>query len=302
MLHGRQAIAKTIIGHLGNRWPKTTADLAFRVFTRTAPRKDSSVADDMAEAGTPIMLQIPGGLVATWSLPAPSQVGRKALLVHGWNSRAKHMLALAKSLNDAGVETVLLDLPGHGASTGKHLHLGKGIDAIDATWRHHGPFDAIIGHSFGGSVALNAALGSAMCVPARRPSRLVMIASPNSMPAIFRWFGRRVGLPEKAQDALERRVLTLLGQSLDLLVASDQLVDTDLPVLVVHDMDDKDVPYADALRMARAGPHVRLHTTNGLGHRRVLKDSGVHSAVVGFLTKERQDQPARVSLPVRECA
>jgi alpha-beta hydrolase superfamily lysophospholipase len=77
---------------------------------------------------------------------------------------------------------------------GRHLHLGKGIEAVDAAWRHHGPFDAFVGHSFGGAVALNAALGSAMCVPARRPDALVMIAAPNSLPAIFRWFGRRIGL------------------------------------------------------------------------------------------------------------
>jgi pimeloyl-ACP methyl ester carboxylesterase len=279
MLHARDRIAKRLIAFCGSRWPNTTADYAFRIFSRTARPRGKVLAGGMPRGMEPLMLQTPSGLVATWHIPAGRPDGRKALLVHGWNSRSLHLLALAKSLNEQGIDAVLVDLPGHGASTGRHLHLGKGIEAVDAAWRHYGPFDTFIGHSFGGAVALNAALGSAMCVPARRPDTLVMIAAPNSMPAFFRWFGRRVGLPPVAQAALERKVLMILGQSLDLFVASDQLKDFDRPVLVVHDMDDTDVLYADALRMARAGRHVALHTTSGLGHRRVLKDPGVHAAV-----------------------
>ena len=281
MLHGHERIAKGLIARAGHRWPRGTANLAFRVFTRIAKPRGQKQATMPREAER-AMLQIAGGTVATWSLPAAQPTGRRALLVHGWNSRAQHMLSLAKALNGAGVDVVLLDLPGHGESSGRHLHLGKGIEAVDAAWRNHGPFDVMVGHSFGGVIALNAALGSSMCIPARRPARLVMLASPNSMPALFRVFGRMIGLPAPAQAAMERKVLTILGRSLDLIVASEQLKDDSLPVLVVHDMDDKDVLYSDALRIAKAGRHVRLHTTNGLGHRRILKDKSVFQAVSAF--------------------
>jgi len=302
MMHAGQRIAKGLVARAGTLWPKTTADFAFRLFTRSARRKGTSGTTGMPEGVRPLMLQHAGGLVATWDMPSAQPIGRKALLVHGWNSRSLHLLALARSLNDAGIDTVLLDLPGHGASTGRHLHLGKGIEAVDAAWRHHGPFDVMIGHSFGGAVVLNTALGSAMCVPARRPKRLVTIGAPNSLPALFRWFGRRIGLPPVAQEALERRVLSLLGRSLDLFVAGDQLADTDLPVLVIHDMDDTDVLYTDALRMARAGRHVRLHTTSGLGHRRVLRDEGVHAAIAAYVTAGQDDADEKPIALVRDYA
>ena len=275
MLHARNRIAKGLITYCGTRWPDTAAAFAFRAFTRTARARGARQSGGMPHGAQSAQLQTAGGIVAAWHMPAAQPTGRRALLVHGWNSRSLHMLAIARALNAAGVDAVLIDLPGHGASTGRHLHLGKGIEAVDAAWRNYGPFETFIGHSFGGAVVLNAALGSSMCVPARRPDNLVMIASPNSMPSLFRKFGRFAGLPKPAQEAFERKVLTLLGQSLDCLVASEQLTDYTRPVLVVHDMDDTDVLYADALRIAQAGDHVGLRTTSGLGHRRILKDPGV---------------------------
>lgn len=283
MLHARRSIAKGLIAFAGTRWPKTTGDFAFRVFTRVPRRADKGTAGHgMPDGVQPETLAIAGGAVATWSYPAENPTGRRALLVHGWNSRSRHMMTLARALNAAGIDVVLLDLPGHGASGGRHLHMGKGIAAVDAAWRHHGPFDVFVGHSFGGAVALNAALGTSMCIPARRPKGLVLLAPPNSLPALFRGFGRMVGLPAPAQVALEDKVFQLLGRPLSLFVASDQLKEWTGPTLVVHDMDDRDVLYSDALRMAKAGRHVHLHTTSGLGHRRILKDAGVSSAVTAF--------------------
>jgi pimeloyl-ACP methyl ester carboxylesterase len=302
MLHVKNAVAKKLIGFCGERWPRATADFAFKKFSRTARPKGKRYTQGMPDGVEPLMLQTPSGLVATWHLPATERAGKKALLIHGWNSRSLHLLSLARRLNAEGVDVVMLDLPGHGASGGRHLHLGRGIEAIDAVWRHHGPFHAVVGHSFGGAVALNAALGSSTCIPARKPHSLTMIASPNSMPAFFRWFANRVGLPPAAEEALGRKVLTILGRPLDLLVASEQLKDLHLPVLVVHDMDDTDVLYADALRMAGAGRHVTLHTTSGLGHRRVLKDRDVHNAVIGHILGKAETVPPQPLKLVEPCA
>jgi len=302
MLHVQNRLAKGLIDRAGIRWPQTTGNMAFRVFTRIPRPRNRTPNAGMPAHVKPVMLQTPSGIVATWPLSAAAPAGRKALLMHGWNSRSAHMLALARSLNDAGIDVVLLDLPGHGASSGRHLHLGKGIEAVDAAWRHHGPFDAFVGHSFGGAVALNSALGSSMCIPARQPETLVMLAAPNSMPAFFRGFGRMIGLPAPAQAAMERKVLTILGRSLDLIVSSDQLRDYHHPVLVVHDMDDTDVLYTDALRMARAGGHVELLTTSGLGHRRILKNAEVHAAVCDRILSGALAHLPRQPVPIGHCA
>ncbi len=56
-----------------------------------------------------------------------------------------------------------------------------------------------------------------------------------------------------------------------------------VPTLVVHDRGDRQTPYADAERLVGALPDARLVTTEGLGHRRILRDPAVVAEVVDFV-------------------
>jgi pimeloyl-ACP methyl ester carboxylesterase len=56
------------------------------------------------------------------------------------------------------------------------------------------------------------------------------------------------------------------------------------PVLIVHDRDDSDVPYTHGEEIAAAWPGAELLTTNGLGHRAVLRDPAVIQRTVTFLS------------------
>jgi pimeloyl-ACP methyl ester carboxylesterase len=60
-----------------------------------------------------------------------------------------------------------------------------------------------------------------------------------------------------------------------------------VPVLVVHDTDDREVPYDDGRRLAEVFG-ASLLTTNGLGHRRILFAPDVVTAVVEFIEQGRQ--------------
>jgi pimeloyl-ACP methyl ester carboxylesterase len=60
-----------------------------------------------------------------------------------------------------------------------------------------------------------------------------------------------------------------------------------MPVLVVHDTDDLEVPYADGPRLAEL-LGARLLTTNGLGHRRILYMPNVVMAIVEFIEEGRR--------------
>ena len=54
------------------------------------------------------------------------------------------------------------------------------------------------------------------------------------------------------------------------------------PGLIVHDLDDADVPWDEGERYARHWPGARLFTTQGLGHHRVLEAPEVIDAVLAF--------------------
>ena len=55
------------------------------------------------------------------------------------------------------------------------------------------------------------------------------------------------------------------------------------PALIVHDLDDQDVPWGEGERYAQYWPGARLLTTEGLGHRRVLDAPEVIEAALAFV-------------------
>ena len=56
-------------------------------------------------------------------------------------------------------------------------------------------------------------------------------------------------------------------------------------MLVVHDVDDREVPVGEGLRVARAFGREPVLTT-GLGHGRVLVDDDVATRVLGHLAAD----------------
>lgn len=274
--------------------PEKAGELAFRLFTRTGSVKPQSDKERLAivrakarmdEAET-VRLLIPGSVVATHVFrPRPETAsGSKVLIVHGYRSRSDHMVALADALVAAGHEAVCLDLPGHGASTGRVLHLGKAVEAIDATWRQHGPFDAFVGHSFGGPSVMAAAAGAMLHVPQRKPDRIVTIAAPSNMADVFAWASRLLGLTPAAKAAFEHQVLRFSGRPLSEFSAPRLMHGLTIPMLAIHAEDDKEVAFSNAEALAGLGKHVRLMKANGFGHRRIVSAPPVTEAVATFLT------------------
>ncbi|TWH01267.1 hypothetical protein L598_000100002480 [Mesorhizobium sp. J18] len=168
-------------------------------------------------------------------------------------------------------------LPGHGQSPGR-----RPVAAAHETAKWFGPFDVIVGHSFGGAVAVNAVAGSVDGIPPIDVGRLVLIAAPSSMPAIFEDFGRFLGLGPKTQTAVADQVQRIAGHPLEDYVGAAQLAGLDVPALVIHAPDDKEVPPRDAEAFAEAGPHVRLFWAPGRGHRRIIADPEILAQVKAF--------------------
>ena len=46
-------------------------------------------------------------------------------------------------------------------------------------------------------------------------------------------------------------------------------------MLIVHDKDDRTIPYRDSRILSDKLDHVDLHTTEGLGHKQILRDKAV---------------------------
>jgi pimeloyl-ACP methyl ester carboxylesterase len=207
------------------------------------------------------------------------------LVLHGWRSRTEYMKALIEAYRDAGYRVMSLDLPGHGGSAGRRLNLATAVTAVHAVGEWFGPFAAVVGHSFGGAVAVNAVAGSVVGVPPLAASKLVLIAAPSSLPVLFENFGHILRLGPRVQLALAEEVRRIAGRPLDEFVGSKQLAETPVPTLVLHAPDDREVPADHARLFATAGDHVRLRWAPGLGHRRILSDPAIVKDALGFVAR-----------------
>jgi pimeloyl-ACP methyl ester carboxylesterase len=120
----------------------------------------------------------------------------------------------------------------------------------------------------------------------------VLLAPMGDPSRVFASFTAQLGMGPRVRSRLERRVLRTIGlpwAAFDLSAAARTVPVP--PTLVVHDRHDREIPFDEGRRIAQAWPDVRLITTDGLGHRRLLRDPGVVDAVVRFVAASGAASP-----------
>jgi pimeloyl-ACP methyl ester carboxylesterase len=276
--------------------PALAGRAAFNLFCRTPGRRSLTAGERraieqarmfMQEARHHYLRTRSGCVMVHEFRPARKAIGT-VLVIHGWRSRTEYMRSMIEGFRGAGFRVISLDLPGHGHSSGRRLNMVTAVDAAQTAGEWFGPFAAVVGHSFGGAVAVNAAVGSVPGIAPLAAERLVLIAAPNAMSDVFEGFGRSVNLGRRTYSSMAGQVRRISGRALADFNGSRQLASVPVPALVIHAPDDREVPAGDAKMLAAAGDHVRLHWVEGLGHRRILSDPAVVERSVGFVT-ERQE-------------
>ncbi|TPP11347.1 alpha/beta hydrolase [Rhizobium glycinendophyticum] len=285
--------------------PRISGRLAFELFCRTPSRKPKGAkalavfrlgSERLRDAKT-VRLALSRGMAAAHHLTSgqPSSVtgAPRILVVHGWGSRAEYLSEMAVGLLRAGAEVVLLDLPGHGASSGRRLDLRLAAEAIVAAERHFGHFDGVVGHSFGGASVMMAAGGIFCDVPKLKTPRIALIGAPSSISEVFSGFAGAVGLGRASLDAMRGRVHELSGRRIEELDGVAVARRLGRPMLVVHAEDDKEVNVGHAQRYIGVSPQIRHIWANGHGHRRIVSAPEVIQAVAEFLLAEHLPQTDR---------
>jgi len=265
----------------GRLAPTRTVEHAARLFATpfasSRSRARAAKPDGEMQRG---QLQIGGETIATYVWGDPS-TQPYVLFVHGWSSFGLRFLPWVAKLRELGFAVVCFDHPGHGASTGSLCTLPDCVAATRAVGKHFGKAALAVGHSMGGA-ALTLAQGEDW-----RAERLVLVAPAADLEAaanrfirfvhlgehlrgrFFNWFERRTGVAPG--DLSAQHHVPMLGQ----------------PGLIVHDLDDREVPWDEGERYARYWPGARLLTTQGLGHHLVLDAPEVIEATLAFVRGEQ---------------
>ena len=215
------------------------------------------------------------GLVA-WR----SGTGPAVLLVHGFEGNRAQFGAVVDALVERGYAAVALDVPAHGESAGHELTAVKFIAAIERALVKLAPVHAVVGHSMGGAMALYtlAKKGGA--------TKAALISAPSSLGRELRRFASAVGLSKRGTKAFIASVETHVGRAADDFDVRHIASDVNLPVLLIHDQNDRQVPVLESARAAHMLDTAELIVTRGLGHNRLLADATVVSSVVDFVAAQ----------------
>lgn len=260
-------------------WPARTVEAAARLFCTpfSSSRQRALSAPDTGAAEERITVDSLDLAVYRWGDPATTPY---ILFSHGWSSHGTRIAPWVTPLREAGYAVVAFDQAGHGKSGGDRTTLPDFACHLMAVARRYGPATAVIGHSLGGA-ATAIALANGM-----QAQRAVLIAPAADGLAAMERFCRLLWL-----DApFARRMAALFERrtrvSVDDLQAHRYVAAIGRPALIVHDLEDREVPWHEGERYARLWPGARMISTRGCGHNRIADDPGVIAATLRFLRGE----------------
>lgn len=273
-------------------FPELAGAVAERLFlTPPRPRDAAATALDLIDARS-TMLEHKGRHIAMWrwgSHDAPA-----VLLAHGWGGNAAQMRGFVFPLLCAGYRVIAYDQPAHGVSEGTLTGLPDFADVLGAVAAHHGGVEAVIAHSIGG-----AATGLALAWGKARFGKAVLVSPPSDLLGYSRRFARWHWIPEPVRGAMQAAIEERYGvrwEELELPRVAPRL--SGAQALVIHDRDDRLVPWTHGATVARQWPGARLLSTDGLGHLRILRDEMVTRVAAEFIAgSSAVASPARNDLP-----
>ncbi len=201
----------------------------------------------------------------------------RVLLVHGWAGRGTQLYQLADKILENKMMVVSFDGPAHGLSDGKRTNMMEFIEAIRLIEKKYGPFDAAVGHSFGGMSLINAVAGGL------KVNKLVTLGADNSIPEIFSYFVKKMELKPEISHRLKRLFEKRHNLRLDHFTSEHQAERIKIPVLVIHDSEDRFVPVSSAVSIRQKLQNGELLITSGLGHHKIFKSPVVVQRIIEFL-------------------
>lgn len=194
---------------------------------------------------------------------------KKVLLVHGWSGRGTQLVKIAEKLVDKGYQTISFDAPAHGKAKGKSTDLIEFIEAVHFLNNNYGPFEAAVGHSLGGMTLLNA------ISQGLKLKSLVIIGSGDIITDIMDGFIEKLGLKPEILPLMQHLFERNTNEGMNSYSASIAAAHVDLPVLIIHDEDDMEVPVKCAYHIHSKLKNAEIYITSGLGHRKILGNGTV---------------------------
>jgi pimeloyl-ACP methyl ester carboxylesterase len=258
------AVAPSLAARLAERW----------FLTPPRHRRPARELDLIAAACARPVRVGPDAHVETWRWGQ----GPAVLLVHGWGGRGSQLGALVPPLLAQGFSAVTFDAPGHGFSPQRRVTIPAMVAALRAVAGEHGPIAGLIAHSVGAVVAARALYEGLAA-----SGGAVFVAPPADLAGPAASFTGALGFSRAVRDEMQRRIERRAGMPWSAFSMATLAPALAVPLLTIHDRDDAEVPWQHGRAVAALWPGAELAITEGLGHRRILRDPEVVARAVAFV-------------------
>ncbi|UXX79685.1 alpha/beta hydrolase [Reichenbachiella carrageenanivorans] len=265
--------------------PKLAANQAFELFQKPLNKKIRKKELPFYETAKSFSLKHQQEDIQCYELGDPTHP--LVLMVHGWESNAASLSAIATPLAEAGHHVILFNLPAHGYSKLKKTNIKRCKDVFLAVVAHLQPKGrfSIISHSFGSAVTSFALSKSSYAV-----DQLIFLTSPNEITNIFKEFANFIGLSQKSFHHLCRKAEAILHEPLDHLKVEGLGNKIDYQnLLIIHDKDDKIIPKSNAEEITKQWANADLKLIEKTGHYKMLWNDQVIDHIVWSLTKNKEE-------------
>lgn len=183
------------------------------------------------------------------------------LLGHGWESNAARWKRYITFFKENDYNIIAMDAPAHGKSGGKLFNAVIYSEFINVVAKRFQP-EIIIGHSVG-------AMASVMFqykYQLDSVEKLVLLGSPSEFTAVLERYSDMLGYNQRTRNQINHTIIAEFGQAPETFSTAKFSEHISSKGLIVHDTDDKIIPYEDALQINKSFKKSKLITTKGLGH------------------------------------
>lgn len=256
---------------------RKAAKSAFTLFC-TPLRRARGKHAPMFEKAEPLQFEIDGYVIRGYRWKNGS--GRRAMIVHGFESSSKNFDRYIEALVNKEYEVVVFDAPAHGESSGKRITLPLYTATIAKVHELYGKVDAYIGHSFGGLVLSHFLEHHEHS----GNTKVVFIAPATETITSMKLFFDFLRLDEGVRNEFQRLIVERFGNAPEHYSIRRTMKQVKAQVLWFHDEDDELTPIADALKVRDdAHENIRFSISKGLGHRKIYRDNRIFNEAMNFL-------------------
>jgi pimeloyl-ACP methyl ester carboxylesterase len=256
---------------------KRAAQKAFQLFC-TPFYRSKRHAPPIFEKATQVTIEVKGITVRGYNWNRGGS--KRILILHGYESSCKNFDAYVRGLLKKNYEVLAFDAPAHGQSGGKQITLPLYINMIETIYAMYGGIQGFMAHSFGGLALVH----FIEQIPHTAATRLALVAPATETNTAIDSFFRFLQLNGSVRMEFEKIIREKTGVAPGHFSIPRAMQHITASVLWVHDREDEITPLKDvALLMEQNLSHVSFVITEGLGHKKIYRDSAVIKAVVDFL-------------------